>query len=272
MKKRQVLMLLSTFMLFLFYFPAEIQGIRLFDIMHISHRADETVGFVRLCMWDWSGIPLTLMYFSGAMLLSVALVKVNPAKRWKRVGIDVAVGLYAVLFASVFLQNYHSSEIYASGALYALLPILPLLAILLRHIRAMQIVVCAISGVLLIWGVIVCVVDYKEGAYAFDYFAACMLIPTTLLLRGLLFPNSRIGSIVSVAVMGWSAYFIVVEFILQMNRSSYSGIFLVMNFIGLIVPILCLICLIIDTIFVFLSHRKAAIPAAPGDPPEPAEE
>ena len=37
-EKRQVLMLLSTFMLFLFYFPAEIQGIRLFDIMHISHR------------------------------------------------------------------------------------------------------------------------------------------------------------------------------------------------------------------------------------------
>ena len=34
----------------------------------------------------------------------------------------------------------------------------------------MQIVVCAISGVLLIWGAIVCVVDYKEGAYAFDYF------------------------------------------------------------------------------------------------------
>ena len=40
----------------------------------------------------------------------------------------------------------------------------------------------------------------------------------------------------------------------------------------IILTSLSLVCLIIDTVMVFLSHRKAAIPATPGDPPAPAEE
>ena len=268
MKIRRTWMLLSVLPLLVFFYPALFRGMMLYD----SYQADLTVGFVRLCMWDWIGIPPTLMYFAGSMLLGAMLVQVNPSKRWKRMLLDVAVGLYTIPFMLLFFLNRHYSS-----AFYIMLPLLPVLGIFMRRFRAVQYGICAISGGLLIWGLIVCVVSDTHGAHEFVYFAACMLIPNVMLLRALLCPNSRIASVMAVAITGWSVYIVSQEFSQKIIRLTKqwpkpNSVYQVLYYGIICALILSLICLIIDTVFVFLSHRKTAIPAVPGDPQTLAEE
>ena len=271
MKKRRVLMLLSIVLLLFFYIPAQFQGMRLFDIMEVAYKSSLYSGFVRLCMWKWSGIPLVLMGLAGSMLLSLFFLDFHPQKKYQKILMHIAVTLYTLLMVPVMFCNLYINEVLYTSKVYVFLISLPVLGNLMLLFKPIRYVISALSGGLLIWGLIICIVNYTHGAYAFDYFAACMLIPHVLLLRGLLCPNSRIASVAAVAVTGWSVYFIAVEFIVQMFRPLSVNIFLFIHIIAMVAVALSLICLIIDTVMVFLSHRKAAIPAATGDPPAPAE-
>ena len=75
------------------------------------------------------------------MLLGAMLVQVNPSKRWKRILLDVAVGLIYNSFMPLFFLNRHYSSTF-----YIMLPLLPVLGIFMRRFRAVQYGVCAISG------------------------------------------------------------------------------------------------------------------------------
>ena len=129
-------------------------------------------------------------------------------------------------------------------------------------------------GLFLLWSLIICIVSYIHGGWGFDFIVAGLLISSSLLLRNWLCPNSRIASVAAVMVFGWSVYMIESEFMryLKLHGLSLSEGYRTLYIAVMIALPLSLICLIIDTVFVFLSHRKAAIPAVPGDPPAPVEE
>ena len=253
------------------YVPAFFHILRLLDSIELSYKAFLYTGFVHLCMWDWSDIPMILMYFAGSMLMGTVFLDLSLNKRWQKVLTGAAVGVYSLLFVPLLIYNRYADTLLQAGLIWIVAVLLPVLAISMLYIRPLRYVICALHGGMLVWGMVICIVNYTKGAWAFGFMAACMLIPSILLLRNWLCPNSRIASILSIGVYGWSVYIFAMSFIKYLSPKTFSLYYWV-DMIVMVVLILSLICLIIDTVLVFRSHRGQGIPAAPGDPPAPAEE
>ena len=252
MQKRRVLMLTTILLLLpLFICVVYHQGF-LYDAMELSSKSDGKMGLIQLCMRDWSAIPLVVMCFSGSMLLSLFLMHFPPQKQYQRVIAHIAITVYTLLFIPMMFFNRYAIFMLESGFIVAAVIILLVLANLMVYFRSIQYGVSILSGFLVVWGLMICIVNITQGARSFDFIAAGMLTPAVLLLRGLLCPNSRIASVVAVAVAGWSSCIIVTNIIWYLGHFMRSfNIFVVIYFLAIIALPLSLVCLIIDTIMVW---------------------
>ena len=272
MKKRKILLLISILLLLIFFVVALYHFMISYDGMNLSNKADDKVGFIRLCLWDWSVIPLVLLNWAGSMLLGSVFLHSHLQNRWQRVLIGVMITIYTVLFIPLMFYNKYADFMLQTKLLFLLILVLPIINLLMVHSPPLRYLVLALYTLLLLWGCVICIVNYAHRAWTYSFLAASMLIPSSLLLRNWLCPNSRIASVAAVMVFGWSAYMVESEFIRYLIlKGSILGGYSILYIAAMVAVALSLICLIIDTVMVFLSHSKAAVPAVPGDPPAPAE-
>ena len=263
---KKITMLSSILVLFLLYGSAMLHYWILYhNVMQMSYRVVGTTGFVRLCLTNWSIVPSLVMCWMGSMLLSMFFARVPFRRRYQKVLAHLAVTVYTLAFIPIMVFYRDGAFVWHPALSVTAAFILPALGNLMLCFRSVRVGVGVLSGGLLLWGLIICLVNYHQGARAYDFVAACMLIPAVLLLRGLLCPNSRIASAAGTIVCCWSVYIVCIEYLGFLSRSlERLDLLAALYIVSMFAAVFSLVCLIIDTVMVFRSRRKAAVPAAPG--------
>ena len=139
------------------------------------------------------------------------------------------------------------------------------------YFRVVRKILCGLCCVGVVWGSVVAVLACSMLQYSARYllgasYSLWLIWAGIMCLSGWLKPmrQSRVMALTRLLLHGYITVSFAAYVVVGGNIASITltAVFLAIS----------LICLIIDTVFVFLSHRKAAIPAAPGDPPAPTEE